>query len=149
MTLEDTEAIERATLAAVAPRTVEELDGWLLPFDSGTVGRAKSAVPLRHAAPTDAAALAQRIGQRYAAQGLRAAFRIADRACFDALREALQERGCQRGKPTVTQTGDLRAVFGLAPDAPGDVDTAPDAGWASVFLGEGFDPVDGESSSRP
>jgi ribosomal protein S18 acetylase RimI-like enzyme len=145
MTLDDTEAIERATLAAVAPRAVEELDGWLLPFDSGTVGRAKSAVPLRHQAPTDAAGLAERIRQRYAAQGLGAAFRIADLACFGALQEALQERGYQRGKPTLTQTGDLRALLALSLDAPGEVDTAPDAGWASVFLGEGFDPIDGES----
>ncbi|MEJ8857164.1 GNAT family N-acetyltransferase [Variovorax robiniae] len=145
MTLQDTEAIERATLAAVAPRTVEELDGWLLPFDNGTVGRAKSAVPLRHEAPPDADELVARIEARYAAQGLPAAFRIADLPCFDALHVGLQERGYQRGKPTVTQTGDLKSVLALSPDAPGDVDTAPDEGWASVFLGEGFDPVDGAS----
>ena len=29
------EAIERATVAAVSPLAVEELDGWLLPFDDG------------------------------------------------------------------------------------------------------------------
>jgi hypothetical protein len=39
----DVEAIERATVAAVSPEAVEELDGWLLAFDTGTVGRAKSA----------------------------------------------------------------------------------------------------------
>ena len=40
--------IERATLAAVSPQAVEELPGWLLPFDTSTVGRAISAVPLTH-----------------------------------------------------------------------------------------------------
>ncbi|MBW8722896.1 MAG: GNAT family N-acetyltransferase, partial [Polaromonas sp.] len=48
MTSSDIETIERATIAAVSPEIVEEFDGWLLPFDSGTVGRARSAVPLRH-----------------------------------------------------------------------------------------------------
>jgi len=145
MTFEDIEAIERATLAAVAPRTLEELDGWLLPFDNGTVGRAKSAVPLRHEAPPDAGGLVDRIEARYAAHGLPAAFRIADLPCFEALHVALLERGYQRGKPTITQTGDLNALLALSPHAPGDVDTVPDTGWASVFLGEGFDPVDGAS----
>ena len=44
----DIEAIERATLDAVSPERVESLPGWLLPMDSGTVGRARSAVPLSH-----------------------------------------------------------------------------------------------------
>ena len=44
--MNDVEAIERATVAAVSPLAVEELDGWLLPFDDGTVKRARSAVPL-------------------------------------------------------------------------------------------------------
>jgi len=49
----DIEAIERATLAAVAPERIEALSGWLLPLDPGTVGRAHSAVPLHHGAITD------------------------------------------------------------------------------------------------
>jgi N-acetylglutamate synthase len=44
----DIEAIERATLQAVAPEVVESLPGWLLPMDHGTVGRARCAVPLHH-----------------------------------------------------------------------------------------------------
>lgn len=44
------EALERATVAVVAPDACEELPGWLLPFDAGPVNRAKSAVPLRHGA---------------------------------------------------------------------------------------------------
>src|SRR5688572_17123458 len=47
----DVESIERATLAAMPPSASEEHEGWLLAFDPGTVGRAHSAVPLRHEAP--------------------------------------------------------------------------------------------------
>ena len=32
--------IERATITAVSPYAVEELPGWLLPFNTGTIGRA-------------------------------------------------------------------------------------------------------------
>jgi hypothetical protein len=44
----DIESLERATLDAVAPETVESLPGWLFPIDRTTIGRAISAVPLRH-----------------------------------------------------------------------------------------------------
>jgi hypothetical protein len=46
----DVEGIERATAFAVSPESVEELDGWLLTFDTGSVNRAKSAAPLQHTA---------------------------------------------------------------------------------------------------
>jgi N-acetylglutamate synthase len=145
MAPEDIEAIERATVAAVAPPTVDAIEGWLLPFDHGTVGRAKSAVPLRHEAPPDPAGLIKGIQARYAAQGLPTAFRIAELPCFASLREALRQRGYRCGKPTLTQTGALQALLTLSSDTPADVATAAGAGWASVFLGEGFDPVDGAS----
>lgn len=50
-TASDIEALERATVQAVAPQQLWELPGWLVPVDPGTVGRARSAVPLHHAAP--------------------------------------------------------------------------------------------------
>ena len=53
----DIEAIERATVAAVAPQAIEELDGWLFAFCTGAVNRVQCAVPLLHPAP-DAAVLA-------------------------------------------------------------------------------------------
>ncbi|RYF32390.1 MAG: GNAT family N-acetyltransferase, partial [Comamonadaceae bacterium] len=37
----DVEGIERNTIAAVAPEAVAEWNGWLLPFDHGSIGRAK------------------------------------------------------------------------------------------------------------
>jgi len=48
MELTQVEAIERATVQAVSPDARVEIPGWILPFDAGTVGRAKSAVPLVH-----------------------------------------------------------------------------------------------------
>jgi hypothetical protein len=64
----DIEAIERATLAAVSPRRLEELPGWLLAFDEGTIGRARSAVLQVDEANAPACRL-------YAALGFRPAWR--------------------------------------------------------------------------
>jgi N-acetylglutamate synthase len=57
----DVENIERATLAAVSPEAVLELSGWLLAFDTGTVGRAKSAVPMLHTVDMADASMLRRI----------------------------------------------------------------------------------------
>lgn len=97
LTPHEIESIERATLAAVSPQAIEEwpAEGWLLPFDSGKVSRAKTAVPLRDEAPD--MALIDDIAARYVAHGLPPALRLLD------------------------------------------------AAWASVFLGDGFDPADGAS----
>lgn len=141
----DIEAIERATLDAVAPQRVEALadEAWLLPMDPGTVGRARSAVPLRHQSPRAPLQLVEQIESRYAAQGLPVHLRIADAACFDALARALEERGYSGAKPTLTQVGRVRAMRESGRGEPAELSTAPDAGWTGVFLGPGFDPVDG------
>jgi ribosomal protein S18 acetylase RimI-like enzyme len=147
----DIEAIERATLAAVAPQAIEALAdvGWLLPFDDGTVGRARSAVPLHHGAPAaDPDELIARIEARYAAHGLPTALRLPEVPIYEALRAALELRGYRGGKPTLTQIGSVRAMRAVSAGTPAQVDTAPDEGWASVFLGAGFDPVDGASRVR-
>jgi len=142
----DVEAIERATVAAVSPEAAEELDGWLLPFDTGIVGRAKSAVPLRHAA-CEAAVVAE-IEARYEARGLPPLFRIADDPCFDSMRKELERRGYRAGRPTLVQIADSKTVRQVSTEATAEVATAPDAAWAALFLGEGFDPVDGASRVR-
>jgi len=141
----DIEAIERATLDAVAPQRVEALEdeAWLLPMDPGTVGRARSAVPLRHEAPTAPAQLIERIEERYCSGGLPVHLRIAELPCFDALAAALAGRGYIDGKPTLTQVGSARAMRALSHGEPAELDAAPDEGWTGVFLGPGFDPVDG------
>src|SRR3954471_7472315 len=100
----DLEAIERATVAAVAPTSVEELEGWLLPFDSGVIGRAKSAVPLRH--DHSPRAPIGEIERRYAAKGLPAVFRIAEVAALATTRDELTALGYRHSKPTLVQVAD-------------------------------------------
>ncbi|MFT4265979.1 MAG: GNAT family N-acetyltransferase [Xenophilus sp.] len=140
------ESIERATLAAVPPAAVEELPGWLLPLDEGTVGRAHSAVPLTHDAPD--LALLPDIEARYRARSLPPVFRLpVDVAAFDAFGAALRERDYVPSRPTMVMTGSAQAMAagGRGSAAPSAVrlDAQPGDDWARVYLGEGFDPVDG------
>ncbi|ROZ78891.1 GNAT family N-acetyltransferase [Ramlibacter sp. WS9] len=143
MTSQDIEDIERATVVAVSPQAQEEIAGWLLPFDTGAVWRAKSAVPLSHGEPQPG--MIDVIESRYAARGMPAVLRLPDIAAFASFRAALTERGYAPAKPTHVQAAmapDVRAVSAapLAQTAP-----SPDEAWASVFVGEGFDPVEGAS----
>jgi N-acetylglutamate synthase len=146
MTPAHIEAIERATLGAVIPEAQGEIGGWILPFDSGTVGRAKSAVPLSHAAP-DASMLA-RIEAAYAARGLPPALRLPIAPSFEAFRAALAARGYVEHTLTDVCTATASRVAAVSEGPPADVRDAPHDAWASVFLGEGFDPVDGASRVR-
>ena len=148
MTSSQTSHIERATLAAVSPQTVEELPGWLLPFDTSTVGRAISAVPLNHVFDDDAARLVSMIEARYVAHGLQAAFRLPDVASFEPLRQHLAHVGYHLEQPTLVQVGTAAAMRKMAMQALAAIDDAPDAAWAALFLGEGFDPVDGAHRVR-
>jgi len=142
----DVEAIERATLAAISPRRLEEIPGWLLPFDEGTIGRARSAVPLRH---DDAdPALVPAIEQRYAAQGLAARFRIADEPRLEPLRTALHLRGYHDAQPTRVAIASAAALAADRADAVVTLATSADAEWASLYLGAGFDPIDGACRVR-
>jgi len=147
-TIADIEAIERATVAAVAPEASEELDGWLLPFDSGTVKRARSAVPL-HRSAVDHGTL-DRIEDRYDSRQVAPALRLADAGCFDGLRAELERRHYVDDNPTCVQLGSLQRMRQLVAGggALADVDRAPDDAWAALFLGEGFDPVDGAHRVR-
>lgn len=142
--MDEIESIERATLAAVPPQRLVAWAGWLLAFDDGTVGRCHSAVPLRHDAPAPGAL--PEIEHRYAAAGLPAVLRVPELPAFDALRGELQAQGYRRSKPTLVQIGRVDGLTGS--DLPGsDVQVADTASadWEQVFLGEGFDPVDGAS----
>ena len=140
--MDDVESLERATLAAVPPRAQEELDGWLLGLDPGTVGRSHSAAPLRHAQPAaDMAA----IETRYAAHGLPAVLRIPVVPAFGPLHRQLAARGYGMSKPTLVQVGTVAGLAGLGEDNGVELARSPGDGWAQVFLGEGFDPVDGAS----
>jgi N-acetylglutamate synthase len=135
--------IERATIAAVSPEVVEELPGWLLPLNAGTVGRAISAVPLSHAFEADAESLVAQIESRYVAHSYKAAFRLPDVASFAPLRQHLTQLGYRMEQPTLVQTGNALVMRQLVDTTIAEVEDVPDAAWAQLFLGEGFDPVDG------
>lgn len=141
----DVETLERATLDAVAPPAVEEIDGWLLPFDNSTIGRAKSAVPLCHHPQHsgDAAALIETIEARYAAHGLPPAFRVADVPGLALVHAALARRGYQAQQPTLVQTGTTLRLRNTCHGTPAQVSDTPHTAWSGVYLAEGFDPVDG------
>ncbi|MDR7094239.1 GNAT family N-acetyltransferase [Hydrogenophaga laconesensis] len=142
----DIEAIERATLQAVAPEVVESLPGWLLPMDSGTVGRARSAVPLHHGAPD--LDLLEPLLARYVARGFVPSFRLPDLPAFEDFQRSLAQRGFVRAKPTLTQTTPVHALPAVDPDPDVALADAPDHAWMAMFLGPGLDPVDGASRAH-
>ena len=146
----DIEAIERATVAAVAPDRCEEWSGWLLPMDAGTVGRARSAVPLSHVLDAATDETVQYIVRQYRRHGHAPVFRLPDSA--PGLQGALQKRGFKPHQPTWVQVANVADMASFEPlDARAwqvTVNPQPDAAWQSVFLGPGFDPVDAAARVR-
>ncbi len=135
----DIESLERATVEAVAPSETTEIGGWLVPLDSGPIGRAKSAVPLGRQVGADAIPL---IEAAYRDRGLAPAFRVADTPELEQVRAVLAERGYAGQQPTAVEIAQSEDVAGFAvPFA--DLLERPDEAWGTVFLGEGFDPVEG------
>lgn len=133
--------MERATLAAVPPQRLEECQGWLVPLDDGTVGRAHSAVPLAHGAPAPGSIEA--VEALYAQAGLPPVFRVPTLPVFE---QELERRGYAAAKPTLVQRMALASGPGLQA-GEGEIVLSPAAepAWENLFLGEGFDPVDGAS----
>lgn len=136
-------SLERATLDAVAPPAVHDaLDGWLVPFDTSTIGRATSAVPTRHHDLSNDSVNA--VEALFSARQLRSAFRVADVPGLTTLQEALRRHGYTPQQPTLVQVGSVQAMGALCPGEPsGQISTTPVPAWSSVYLAEGFDPVDG------
>jgi GNAT superfamily N-acetyltransferase len=133
------EAIERDTVAAVAPPETLEIGGWLVPLDKGTIGRARSAAPLRHDLGPEA------IGEIVAAyldRGLQPRFRIADVPGLAPVTAELTRRGFAPDQPTIFKTGSSADMARLS-DGAAMLLSEPSEGWAAVFLGEGFDAADG------
>ncbi|MGZ5846098.1 MAG: GNAT family N-acetyltransferase [Ramlibacter sp.] len=141
MAEDDIDTLERATLAAVPPQQLVALEGWLVALDPGTVRRAHSAVPTRHAQVRHD--LLAAIEGHYAGAQLRPSFRIPRVDGAEPLRSLLAARGYASQQPTLTQVGRAHALAAVAAPVPVRLDGAPDEAWAGVFLGEGFDPVDG------
>ncbi|MDB5449015.1 MAG: acetyltransferase, family [Phenylobacterium sp.] len=137
----DIESLERATVAGVAPAKLVEIDGWLAPLDAGSIGRAKSAVPLSHTATADAL---NDVEAAYWTEGLQPAFRIAEASGLAGVRDALTARGYVGVQPSLVKTGDVARLAAFR-DQPGEVLDQPDEAWGAVFVGDGFDPQDGAS----
>jgi GNAT superfamily N-acetyltransferase len=140
----DIEDLERAIVAAVAPEQVVEMGGWLVPLDDGAIGRAKSAVPLAHAADADAIADVEQI---YRAMRLPPAFRLAETDGLVGARDELRRRGYVPQTPTIMKLGTAAGLAGMS-EAPAQLLAAPDAGWVAAFTGDGFDPDEGAQRVR-
>lgn len=143
----DIEALERATVQAVSPLKLSEISGWLVPVDTGTVGRARSAVPLCHDAPD--LALVPEVLRLYKTEHAIPRWRLPDRPAFGALHRDLVRRGFERIQPTWTQVASVASVIAATDGQvlPDDmsVTLVPQANpnWIALFLGADFDPVDG------
>lgn len=142
----DIASLEQATLDAVAPAEVETLPDWLLPFDRSTVGRATSAVPLRHHG-MDPATLGA-IEALYTERGLKAQFRIADVAGLADLHQTLHTLGYAPQQPTLTMVGNVRQWPVAGPDRAVQLSHQPTDAWQSVYLSADFDPIDGANRVR-
>lgn len=134
-------SLEWATLDAVAPAEQESVGSWLIPYDNSTIGRATSAVPLRHHDIETSTLTATEA--RYAQHGLQAAFRIADVPGLVSLTAALTAMGYRATQPTLVQVSDMTPLLALKTSAPVTIDPVVSASWASVYTAKGFDPVDG------
>ncbi|MDB5499182.1 MAG: acetyltransferase, family [Phenylobacterium sp.] len=132
-------ALERDTVAAVAPPQTLEIGGWLVPLDNGTIGRAKSAVPLSHDVGPDALGEIEAV---YRDRGLKPAFRMADVPSLQPVCAELARRGFSAQQPTVFKTGSIAQLAAFS-EGSARVLNKPDDAWGAVFLGEGFDPADG------
>lgn len=138
----DVASLERAVVAAVAPPEVIELRGWIAAFDDTTVSRARSAAPLSHAGiDADAVPL---LCAAYRERGLSPVFRVPE-ACPPALAQALADAGLAPEQPTDVQVARTRDVAAAGDPAGVEVTGQVDDAWRAIFLGAGFDPVDGAS----
>lgn len=141
-------ATERATLDAVPPEERLESGGWLVAIDRGIVQRAHSAAPLVHDASllnglTGVVALYQRAG-------LNPCFRVPDVIALQPVRDQLKARGFGASEATWVQWATCENLMTpeltYAAQRPElALSREPDEDWCGVFLGEGFDPVDGAS----
>ena len=137
----DVEAIERATVAAVAHDACQLIGPWILAHRPGTIGRARSAAPLTHTLVRDESLLS-RIEAAYRAQDMTAEFRMPDVEGLSGVAGLLAERGYRPEQPTLVMAASVAQVAAVAEPRAICLET-PDEAWANVFLGQGFDPVDG------
>ena len=136
----DVESIERATLDAVCPAELQEIPGWLLPYDPLPVGRAQSAVPLAHS-PVRVSVLRE-IEARYQQLGRPVVYRLGENLVRPEVQAELHAMGYLAQHPVLVQVAELGGLLQRGPhDAT--LNPTPSAPWASVYSGEGFDAADG------
>lgn len=140
----DIERLERAIVASVAPNEVREAGGWLVPLDDGDIGRAKSAVPLSHAADPGPIGDVEAI---FEAAGLPAAFRLAETAGLAGAEAEFRRRGYVPHTPTIMKLGTAAGLAALT-EQSAELSAAPDAAWIAAFTGDGFDPAEGRARVR-
>lgn len=143
---DDIASLERATLKAVPPSTIKAWRDWLLPMDQGTVGRARSAVPLRHDRPEPADIA--KIDRLYTQAGLEPWFRVPDMPEWKEVHQALDDRGFLRVKPTHVMTAPLASLLSVPAMAACDLATEPDEAWMAAYLGDGGDTADDAHRAR-
>jgi N-acetylglutamate synthase len=139
----DIEGIERCIIAAVAPQRVHAMPQWLLAIDTGSMGRAVSAVPLSHGADNADPALIAAIVARYADHGKQAKFRLPEMPSFAPFITQLQTLGYRRASPTLVQTTTTAALCAATASALAahqvEQSDQADEGWVSVFA-KGLEP---------
>jgi GNAT superfamily N-acetyltransferase len=136
LSIEDAEAIERATLAAVAPLEIVEDDDWLLCANEGAIGRANSVTALR-AGKDSIAAKIDRALAFYAERGLEPKFRLSPWSQPAGLVDALSEVGFRPEQPTVVMVMDADALADNPDETGAELIPSPDPGWRALFLGAG------------
>ncbi len=141
MSPNDIASIERATLDAVCPAEVQEVPGWLLPYDPLPIGRAQSAVPLAHT-PLALPELLH-IEAHYQQRKRPTVFRLPEGLIRPEIGEALQAMGYSGHHGVLVQVAELAGLLRLAPPDAATLSASPSAPWASVYTADGFDPVDG------
>ena len=142
----EVESIERDTVDIVCPTDRIELAGWLLPFGSAPVGRAKSAVPLKHA-NTERKTL-EAIYAQYINRHLQPNFRVADVAALNDVQRNLIDMGLKPHGPVLVQIGQSHQIRSVSTSSPATISNQPTAEWASVYTAEGFDSEDGTQRVR-
>ena len=120
----------------MAPPEVVEIGGWRVPFDDGPIGRAKSAVPLRHDLGPEAL---DEIEAAFRARGLPPRFRIADVPSLGAVAADLARRGYSATQADHLQDRRLERRHG-APfaDGPAMLLSEPSDGLGCGFPGRRF-----------
>lgn len=138
---EDIRAIELATSDALSPRHREEDGGWLLCFDEGTVGRARSAVPLSHT--TDVAARAVDVVNVYRRQGAAPMLRVPTTPEFDVSRAALTSEGFSATQATITMVAAVRDVATACENAERvELLGVVTQEWEALFVAQGIHPAE-------